>query len=289
MNIPSDIKHKLESFLGEIIRITTPVSGGCIAQSKMIETPTRKRYFLKMLTGNPTVFFKEAHGLLELAKARSIRVPKVLLADSEFLLLEYIEPGLKPSDFFSSFGKALAQMHAFTVSDYGFFEDNFIGASPQYNVAQADEKTSWSEFYFQKRLLPQLRMAEQNGYATQELRKAIAKLEHRITDILKGSEERPVLLHGDLWSGNYLCDSEGKPVLIDPAVYYGHREADLAMTKMFGGFSLDFYSAYYATYPLHEGWEYRENLYLLYHYLNHLNLFGAGYYGTTMNLLSTYI
>lgn len=289
MNIPSDTKQHIESFLGETIATANSVSGGCIAHSKVIETSTGNRYFLKMLAGNLTMFLKEAHGLHELAKPNCIRVPNVLLSSPNFLLLEYIKPGLKPAGFFSAFGNALAQMHKFTAKEYGFFEDNFIGATPQYNVADADEKISWSEFYFQKRLLPQLRLAEQNGYATPALRKAMGKLESKIASILQGSEENPTLLHGDLWGGNYLCDSDGNPVLIDPAVYYGHREADLAMTKMFGGFAKEFYSAYQQGYPLCDGWEHRENLYLLYHYLNHLNLFGTGYYGTTMNLLATYV
>lgn len=144
-------------------------------------------------------------------------------------------------------------------------------------------------FYYNKRLLFQYRLAERNGYATAALRNGISKLESRIHTILSGSEELPCLLHGDLWSGNFLCDSLGNPVLIDPAVYYGHREADLAMTRLFGGFPETFYRAYDKEYPLAAGYFYREGLYKLYHVLNHLNLFGTGYLGEAESILKFYL
>lgn len=279
----------IEHFLGERITSSNSVSGGCIANSKIIKAESGKSYFLKSLSGKPGMFLKEANGLIELAKPKTIRIPKVLLADSNFLLLENIEQGNKPSDFFNVFGQSFAQMHQYKAKEFGFFEDNYIGASPQYNLPKANEKTDWPEFYFQKRLLPQLKMVEQNGYASSVLSKGILKIGERIHEILKGSEEAPTLLHGDLWGGNYLCDKFGIAVLIDPACYYGHREADLAMTKMFGGFTQEFYDSYQKEFPLAKGWEYRENIYLLYHYLNHLNLFGSSYYSSTVQLINTYI
>ena len=234
------------------------------------------------------MFLNEANGLNELAKSKTIRVPQVLAAERNFLLLEYIASGRKKPDFFESFGKAYAEMHRFTKDTFGFYEDNFIGATPQVNKAQGKSQNNWTTFYFNNRLLYQYKRAEQNGYATEEFRKAFTQIENRIESILKGSEEPPTLLHGDLWGGNYMVDQQGEPVLIDPAVYYGHREADLAMTKLFGGFTNAFYSSYDAHYPLKEGYAYRENIYLLYHVLNHLNLFGMSYYHHAMQLMKWY-
>lgn len=280
---------QIEDFLKDKIVDSNFVGGGCIADSKIIETKSGKRFFLKTRSGAPGMFQKEAHGLKELAKANAIRVPEVILADEGFLLLEYIEPGTKTNEFFVEFGKSFARMHKFTAAEFGFFEDNYIGATAQYNVAVAQEKMDWATFYFEKRLKPQIELAEQKGYASTALSEGIRKLKNKLPKILKGSEEAPTLLHGDLWGGNYMCDVAGKAVLIDPAVYYGHREADLAMTKMFGGFTADFYMAYNEAFPLKDGWQYRENIYLLYHYLNHLNLFGRGYYSNCIHLVNSYL
>jgi len=289
MSINSKTQSKIEDFLGEEVQNSSSVSGGCIADSRVIETVSGKQYFLKMHSGTPGMFLKEANSLKELAKPECIRVPKVILSDEEFLLIEYIREGSQNDRFFKNFGVAFAQMHRYSSTQFGFFEDNYIGSTPQYNVAHNNECTDWAEFYFQKRILAQFKIAEKNNYATHELRKGVHSLENKIVDILAGSEESPSLLHGDLWNGNFLCDTDGKAVLIDPAVYYGHREVDLAMTKMFGGFSHDFYTSYQQAFPLADGWEYREKIYLLYHYLNHLNLFGTSYYSTSLSYLSFYL
>lgn len=285
----TQIKSKVENFLGEKIKSANTVSGGCIADSRIVQTESGKQYFLKTHSGAPGMFLKEGDSLKELAKPNCIRVPNVLLADENFLLLEHIQPGKRRSHFFNDFGASFANMHKYTHESFGFFEDNYIGATPQYNIAEGLEKTDWAEFYFQKRILAQYKMAEKNGYATNELKKGVILLEGKIHQILSGSEEAPTLLHGDLWSGNFMCDTDGNAVLIDPAVYYGHREVDLAMTKMFGGFSYDFYNSYQQTFPLKEGWEYREKIYLLYHYMNHLNLFGTSYYNTSISYLWYYL
>lgn len=284
----TELKSQIESFINETIIATSSVSGGCIADSRIIETESNKRYFIKTHSGKANMFINEANGLNELAKAGCIRVPKVILSNHSFLLLEYIEQGSKHKDFFIDFGQTFAQMHKHKATKFGFFEDNYIGATPQYNIAIEREKTNWEEFYYQKRLLPQLKFAESNGCSTPKLTQGIGKLENKLDKILKGSEEPPTLLHGDLWGGNYLCDNNGKAVLIDPAVYYGHPEADLVMTKMFGGFSPEFYESYQEVFPLADGWEYRENIYLLYHYMNHLNLFGMGYYQKCVELIDYY-
>jgi len=223
------------------------------------------------------MFRCEANGLKELSKAQCLRVPQVIAVEDDFLLLEYIPQGIRTNHFFKEFGQSLARLHRFQSDRFGFYEDNFIGATPQLNIPNREEEKDWVAFYFNKRLLYQYKLAEKNGYVTPRMKSSFSKLEARIDFILQGSEEPPCLLHGDLWSGNYLCDKNGKSVLIDPAVYYGHREADLSMTKLFGGFPQDFYDAYHQEYPLPCGWQYRENIYKLYHILNHLNLFGTGY------------
>ena len=283
----NEIKDRVESVIGEAVKVSSYVGGGSIADSKIIETKSGKRYFLK--TGfNSTMFINEANGLKELQKANCITVPKIIAADKQFLLLELILPGRRSRDFWSIFGEQFALLHQYTNNSFGFYENNFIGATPQLNIAEGNEKTDWVEFYFNKRLLPQYKLAEKNGYAREEFRRAFSVVEAKLEQVLEGSEEFPVLLHGDLWSGNFMTGTAGEPVLIDPAVYYGHREADLAMTYLFGGFSDEFYNSYMSVYPLKEGWEHRINIYKLYHVLNHLNLFGTGYYGQAVGLMEYY-
>ena len=277
-------KDKLTKILGEEPAGMSSVGGGCIADSQVITTPSGKKYFLKQGFSNG-MFENEAHGLTELAKANAIRVPGVIHAGDDFLILEHITSGSKKRDFFEDFGHRFALLHKFSSNTFGFYENNFIGSTPQINEASEKEATNWTAFYWKKRLLYQFQLAEKNGYADQQLTSLFSKLETVIEKILEGSEEAPALLHGDLWSGNYMVDESGNPVLIDPAVYYGHREADLAMTKLFRGFSSAFYSAYQATFPLKPGAEKREPIYLLYHVMNHLNLFGTGYYGQAIQLL----
>lgn len=235
------------------------------------------------------MFLKEANGLIELKKAKAIKVPDVILAEKDFILMEFINSSSRSKSFFKDFGIKFSQMHKYSSPGFGFYEDNYIGANPQENIPAKDEEKDWIEFYFNKRILYQYKLAEKNGYSTNELRKGIFKLENKIEEILSGSEEPPSLLHGDLWSGNYMVDENGDACLIDPAVYYGHREADLGMTKLFGGFSSEFYNAYNENFPLPDGAGYRENLYKLYHVLNHLNLFGRGYYSQAISLVYYYL
>ena len=265
------------------------VGGGSIAQTNLIRLEDGRTCFLKTGSFSPDVFLKEANGLNEIRKANCIRVPEVFLVDDTFLLLEYIEEGRKDQNFFLKFGELLADLHSRTTFKFGFKEDNYIGFTPQRNIPTKSEAESWLDFYYNKRLLFQYKLAEKNNLVGNELKNGFIVLENRIEEILEGSEEKPCLLHGDLWGGNYLCDLESNPVLVDPAVYYGHREADLAMTKLFGGFTEQFYHAYRRKKPLPQGYDYRENIYLLYHVLNHLNLFGNSYYGQAVRLVWSYL
>ncbi len=290
MSLTDRVKKDIEERLDSAIKDTKNLSGGCISNAYKIIMESGKKFLLKINNDSPAdMFATEAHGLNELQKADAIRVPGAKIFSRNYLVTEFIEGGTKSGSFFSDFGKQFADLHKYKGSAFGFYEDNYIGSNPQKNLTDDDENKDWTEFYFHKRLLFQLLLCEKNGYATEELRKNFSLLENKIGDILTGSEEEPSLLHGDLWSGNYMVDDKGNPCIIDPAVYYGHREADLGMTKLFGGYPDEFYGSYNENYPLKEGWEYRENIYKLYHVLNHLNLFGRGYYAQALSLIKYYV
>lgn len=285
-----DLLKNIESVIDEKIVNSHSVSGGCISDSQIITTGSGKKYFLKINFDQPPDMFKtESNGLNELRKANAIRIPEVVSVNSHYILLECIESRSGKSHFFEDFGRKFAQLHKYKSDRFGFYENNYIGSTPQKNIPDKNEETNWVEFYFNKRILFQYQLAKKNGYADSTLSLLIKKLEDKISIILKNSDETPCLLHGDLWGGNYIVDDSGEACLIDPAVYYGHREADLAMTKLFGGFSSEFYDAYNEYYPLKDGYRYRENIYKLYHVLNHLNLFGTGYYNQTLALLNYYL
>jgi len=201
-----------------------------------------------------------------------VRVPRILEHGADFVLLEQLD--LKRSGDWSALARMLAALHRTTGPRFGWHTDNYIGATPQINSWRDD----WSVFFKECRLAPQLALAKKNGYAVEI---------HGALKVLEGHKPKPSLLHGDLWAGNAGFINEG-PVLFDPAVYYGDREADLAMTELFGGFPSEFYRAYNEAWPLDEGYERRRPMYNLYHLLNHLNLFGGGYLGqvkATLQLL----
>ncbi len=273
-----NLKTTLENILEK--QIITEIHG-----TGKIKTISGEEYFLKSNTSS-NAYSCEANGLKELSKTNQFIIPTVYSVGDNYILTEFIESGKIAPPFYEEFGCKLAKMHHFQGPHYGFYEDNYIGDTIQLNIPSEEEKKSWTSFFFNKRLLFQYTLAEKNGNVTSKLKKGFKRLESRIDDILKDSIEPPTLMHGDLWSGNYLCDKAGNPVLIDPAVYYGHREADLAMTKIFGGFSPAFYKAYMDEFPLSDGWEYRESIYKLYHILNHLNLFGKSYLLEAEYLLS---
>lgn len=287
--IEKQIVEKIQTWANSKILNSQPVLGGSISKTELIKFENNTVCFLKTGSVFSDSFIKEANGLKEIKKANCIRTPEVYLADEKFLLMEYIEQGLKDQKFYSRFGEQLAKLHSKTSLKFGFREDNYIGSTPQINIPVGDENDNWVDFYYNKRLLFQYKLAEKNKLVGDELKNGFLILENRIEEILEGSEEKPSLLHGDLWSGNYLCDSNSNPVLIDPAIYYGHREADIAMTKMFGGFPDEFYYSYRKNKPLPQGFDYRENIYLLYHVLNHLNLFGSSYYGQAVRLVWFYL
>ena len=286
----SDLKSRLEKKFAEPIKSTVAVSGGSIANSCKLQLSSGRKFFLKQSrAGSTSSFASEALGLEELRKSGVVRIPEVVDKGPDFLLLEWIEIGKNSSDSsMEELGRHLAGLHSFHGEKFGFVEDNFIGDSPQSNLTSTAGNENWTIFFAENRLHFQAELAEKKGYATPEIRSFLDVLIEKIPGLLAGTEEKPSLLHGDLWYGNYLIDVDGRPWLIDPAVYYGHREADLAMTSLFGGFTKTFYSAYESAFPLVPGYPEREPLYQLYHLMNHLNLFGTGYYGQVLSVLKRY-
>jgi fructosamine-3-kinase len=253
-----------------------PVGGGSINDAYRLDTAAG-RFFVKVNSADrfPSMFEAEADGLRRLRDAKALRVPSVIATgedhDDAYLLLEWIEEGAKTLAFWESFGRGLARLHAHTRERFGLDRDNYIGSLKQVNTPEPD----WPGFFVHHRLEPQLKLARDRkrmeAGASFRFERLFAKLDRLFP------KEAPALLHGDLWNGNFLCDTEGRPVLIDPAAYYGHREMDLAMTRLFGGLDPAAYDAYQAEWPLEAGWEERVDLCNLYPLLVHVNLFGGGY------------
>jgi fructosamine-3-kinase len=267
------------------------VSGGCIADARIAEFADGSSVFVKSGDG---AFRAEAAGLEELAAARAIRVPEVLAVDGDALVLERIVSAAACQDFFEIFGRRFARLHEHRGPACGFGGDNTLGSTPQPNSPVAGDwddlhpapgdGTDWPEFFLERRLRFQVRLAERNGHGN-ALAHLLDRAEPVILGLVEAAPESPSLLHGDLWNGNFMTDEVGQPCLIDPAVYYGHREADLAMTRLFGGFASAFYAAYAEALPLAPGHADRLPLYQLYHLLNHLNLFGGSYFAQSERIL----
>ena len=287
MRLPADLQAACEQVLGARISSVSVLSGGDINQARRLET-TAGPVFLKMNTAPqaPEMFATEAKGLEVLARNEFLRIPRVLGVGKSkpyaFLLLEFIASATPMQGFWQNFGQGLAGLHTIRQDQYGLAYDNFIGTLPQKNRAHH----SWITFYREERLRPQLRMARDAGRMTAPDSARFEKLFDRLPLLLP--EEAPSLIHGDLWSGNYMIDEQGLPVLIDPAVSFSNREADLAMTRLFGGFAPAFYEAYDATFPLTNGWETRMELYQLYYLMVHVNLFGGSYVDSVRRILDAF-
>jgi len=234
-----------------------------------------RRFFVKTNTvASLPMLEAEADGLRELARAGAIRVPAPAACggagEVAFLALEWLDLSAGGRD--AALGTALAQLHRTTAKAYGWHRDNTIGTTPQDNAWTDD----WTAFFRDRRIAPQLALAARTGHGGR-LQRDGEKLLAAIPALLAGHAPEASLLHGDLWSGNASRLASGEPVIFDPAVYFGDREADLAMTELFGGFGADFYAAYRATWPIDAGYSVRRTLYNVYHVLNHVNLFGGGY------------
>lgn len=289
----------------EIISVK-PVSGGDISSAYRLET-TNARYFLKVNSGSSALemFRAEQEGLRAIQTTKTIAVPHVHSVDfldgKAFLLMDHVESKRPNTSDYQRLGAELAELHQFSHhpptrstgevgsrrtgpeqssgAGFGFPTGNFIGSLPQSNRSHTD----WPEFYWFERILPQLQMAREDGLISGKM---IPKEESAIAlfrDIF--GHVKPSLLHGDLWGGNYLIATDGTPYLIDPAVYHGHSMVDIAMSRLFGGFAPDFYTAYHEIIPRSDQYDSQIDLYQLYYLLVHLNLFGSGYYSSVASLL----
>jgi fructosamine-3-kinase len=288
--LPDALQDTLEDCLDVSIQSVAAVGGGCIASACRVETDGSP-FFLKY--GDEEVartFPGEAAGLEALAAAESpLVVPSVLETAPPtddrpgFLVLEWINTGREGRRFWERFGEGLAALHRHAADAYGFDQDNFIGRLPQQN----EWMEAWPAFFRTRRLEPQVRMARERGRWQTDWDEPLRALYRRLPDLLP-AHPTPSVLHGDLWKGNFMVAATGAPVLIDPATYYGHREADLAMTELFGGFRDRFYDAYRGAWGLEPGYETRRDVYNLYHLVNHLNLFGEGYANSVERILRAF-
>lgn len=274
--------------LGAEVSDASRLGGGDINEAFSVELADGRRVFIKTnATADRAMFPAEARGLRWLAEARALRIPEVLAVSDgsvpSFLALEYLESARPRKRFDEELGRALAALHRSGAPGFGLDHDNFIGRLPQDNTP-AD---SWPEFYARSRLGAQLELARKKGLGDAALARRFNQLFARLEDLV-GPAEPPARLHGDLWGGNLHIDDQGAPCLIDPAVYGGHREMDLAMMKLFGGFGERVFAAYNEAYPLAPGHAERVPLYQLYPLMVHVNLFGRGYLGSAERALSRY-
>lgn len=283
----NSITNYITAQLNEKIIATRSLSGGDISSAYLLQTTT-KNYFLKV-NDKPfalEMFRAEQQGLQAIEETQTIAVPHVHLVDSvdgkSFLLMDFVESKRPDSSDYERLGRQLAELHQCTQTDFGFSGDNFIGSLPQRNQPHTD----WAEFYWFERILPQLQMA----LAKQLLRKNETPSKEKAIAVFNNifGNVMPSLIHGDLWSGNFLIAVKGTPYLIDPATYFGHSMVDIAMSKLFGGFGTSFYNAYHEIIPKSENYSQQIELYQLYYLLVHLNLFGSGYYSSVSSILKKY-
>ncbi|HEB81714.1 MAG TPA: fructosamine kinase family protein [Gammaproteobacteria bacterium] len=280
--------QSIESHIGEVtgqpfsVKSASVAGGGSINSASVLSDGER-RYFVKTnRSGRLAMFEAEARGLLALAGSHTIRVPQAVCygddGERSYIVLEYLD--LTGSADQQTLGEQLAAMHHVTAGAFGWEIDNTIGSTHQPNPWTPD----WLDFWREHRLGYQLRLAAQNGYGG-ELQSLGEQLLAAMPVLFAGRTVLASMLHGDLWGGNVGGLKDGTPVIFDPAFYYGDREADIAMTYVFGGFTPRFYDAYNSVYPLEDGFALRRTFYNIYHIINHLNMFGGGYHGQAIHMM----
>lgn len=277
----------IEQLLGTQIRDCKPLSGGDIAAAYLIETST-ERLFCKIMEGEFAYAMLQAEkdGLDRIRNTGVIHAPEVLFCENlgkqACLGMAFVESKQPSASEMRNLGEQLAQMHRTSSSSFGYPSDNFIGSLPQSNT----QNTSWVSFYAKERLEPQFHMALAKNLLREQEIPETDKLVESLSPYLEGVT--PSLLHGDLWGGNYLISQNSQPYLIDPAVYFGDPVVDLAMSRLFGGFSADFYHGYKAVAGEDPFEEDKIHLYQLYYLLVHLNLFGSSYYSGVRRIMDAY-
>jgi len=277
--LPEEVRESIEQRLDCDVATAHPVGGGCINECAIVRT-NKGSYFAKWNDAHafPGMFEAEERGLSLMSSTKTVKVPAVYFTESSnalsWIVMQALETGGRRKNFWEEFGRSLARLHRHTSNTFGLDHDNYIGSLPQANTPA----TTWSEFFADHRLQPQFRTAVDNGRLSGELGSHLDRLCARLTEMFPN--EPPALLHGDLWNGNFITGPDGHAWLIDPAVYYGHREMDLGMTRLFGGFDERFHDAYHEEFPLGESWEARVEVCNLYPLLVHVNLFGGGYAGS---------
>lgn len=286
--IPDEIIHAVSAKTGLKILCVQPVSGGCIHHAHRLDMAKGSSFFIKFNHRDHLANFKaEQRGLSLLASTQTVPVPLNLQTgeteEYAYLLMHWIESGPPGHRYWTNFGQYLAYLHQHTHPKFGLDHQNFIGSLPQQN-ALCD---TWAEFFMTQRLEPMLRMASQRGYVDRGVRRQFDSLAGRLSNLFP--EEPPALIHGDLWGGNILCNDQGEAVMIDPAVYYGHREMELAFMSLFDRQPPEFLEAYESVLPLEPDWQSRIDLCNLYPLLVHVNLFGGSYLGLLRSALSRYV
>jgi protein-ribulosamine 3-kinase len=294
LQLPSALKLTLERILtdlkGEkvVIQNFVPASGGCINNGGKLET-SKGLFFVKWNSSlkYPGMFHAEATGLSFLRSTQTLDVPQPLHSEEEdeiqFLLMDFIESSPTNQQYWENLGAGLAALHKNSSKNFGLDYSNYIGSLGQSNR----RNNSWVDFFIQERLEKQIALTDPNGPEIKILRKKFEQLYTKLPEIL--SEEPPSLLHGDLWGGNIMVNHKGEPAIIDPAVYYGNREVDIAMTLLFGGFQKEFYESYKHYFPLEAGYKDRLEIYNLYPLLVHLNLFGGSYLQQLLAVLRRFV
>ena len=283
-----DFLNYLSEVINDKIVSNAPILGGDIHEARKL-IGKEGDYFLKLnrLPNTLRMFRAEKDGLETIKSSSEVETPIVKALGEwnkiSYLVLSFVDEGFMDKSFWKSFAFDLAKLHKCTNTSFGYDKSNFIGWLGQDNHPQ----NSWSEFYVERRLLPQSKISMDKGLLHEDDIRDVEILCRKIDDICP--KEPPALIHGDLWQGNFLASQKGNVILIDPAVYYGHREMDLAMAKLFGGFSNDFYNAYHDYFPLSPQFEKRVTIYQLYYLMVHLNLFGKSYAPAVRKIISDFV
>jgi len=284
------IAQKLYYYYPELtIHSSRQVGGGIISSAMEFDTSEGK-FFVKYNLANrfPGMFESEKKGLELLASAHTrLIIPEPILCDTDnggtsFLLMEFLESDIPEQNFWRNFGYRLALLHRNTSKQYGLKFNNYIGSLHQSNSFHP----TWTEFYIEERLQIQFDLAVRNGLLNPALQDELADFCEKLPDLIPN--ERPALIHGDLWAGNYMAGPGGRAAIFDPACYFGHRESDIAMTMLFGGFPNDFYANYNEAFPMESGWRQRADVFNLYPLLVHVNLFGHSYVSKVIDILRRY-